>query len=1487
MEGMLVLPWWYGLDNFAHLRLPVSVFLAVWLGGWMLPRLALAGWRTDLPGPRRLALTVVEWVTPAALLWLLRLQLTRPLTPGEFGYAIVSTGLLLGAWRLGISRAAAAGIHPVSEGLRRLAVIGGSLWPVWGYMTRLLVGGTDAKWYAYMQSDFTTQSRAGVFPVFLGQSEWAWSGPIHPFRSAPLFLWTGGILDWSTAQALAPFSLQHVVVLTATLAGAFGIYATSVSLAPDRRWAAVALAVIYASCPGLVQTISSADAYMTYMAIAVLPLVLYGNLRTLTTPAGAAGYLALAAGLSLVWMAHPPVAYQASFATLVLQAGILLFGPDVRARLRHMATGAAAWLAFSVYYFYGMSEVGVHRPVFRDAVFVLGIAAAFRGVRALATRKILPAFILLPISGLGLRWVQPAWGWWWVAFVPLGTALAWTVRRWRSPERQDHGFEGIWLAFLAATVPAAWVLGPALPGHDIPAYNLMQEYGRQWRGFLAPLSTGATQATDWQPGLSLMALGALGVFAASWRGSIAAKLVAAAATVACLGLIRVPVVSDFLVSYALEGLLQLGSIPLTLRTLPVIACLLTGAAIMAVVTLRTHRAGLVFGIILGAASLWSLIEARQLVARQRQQTLPPRYSEWALHRENAVHYRFAYDLLPAPAYLSEGKIDERLEQRLLDTTRRVKFGPDDVARLAEAAGSERLELTGGPAPEAPEAWLRFDQAITIPAGGRVLMRFEFEPGIYSGLLTMHGNLGSYREYILPASGGPLAFGTAPTASKVISLWNTDIAPETYRLTFRRAPEHTVAIAGGRFATITLSRPEAVSPPVRIESWLPYRARVRLDEHGYLESSRSFFPGYKAWVDGARAPIASSPQNLLMVPVPPGEHIVEIRFVGTTPLLVCAVVSGVAWVGLVAGLALRLTHGGRHRLERFKANVGQWIKQLAETWWRRPEIATEAVRAWQWTGTIVVTLAAALRLGLALLPWQEPWWGAATGPVLASAAGSILLLLATWRLVATMAGSERTACLGAMLFSLGGEFLYYARLPLPFDWSWALAVGAMLAAATTRTRLAALGAGTLAAVAAAIHDGYAWAAAVCVVTGVVIGILRDERRAGQSGRIWVALGPVALVMGLQLAAILPASPWNPEKFPGWDWTVHRRFVERSEGPLALVWLGAATLAVVRTAGGRPPRWLLTWLAAAAVLVIGMILLARFQPILAAHGDTIRPFIWFVVILAAAGLEALWSLGSPGRLAVLGLLALAVSLATPNFQNLLGAITEADFQRRAEARITELRALGTSGTFRIERQGRSPEVVGQYVLLEAELVVPEPPAWQRLRLVPAVPAEHNALGQTPAHLAAPWPGAVRFKVFLPERTNAGEPLITTGETGRGDFLYLLHAADGTVRLGFDHWGTPGLISEPLAVDPKQPITIEASLGSLYPADAPTENLRRLVVRVNGRIVWSQPAAFYPAAFGTIRFGTNPIGGSTARQLFSGEIQAIEVLNVDESEALLRAR
>jgi hypothetical protein len=144
---------------------------------------------------------------------------------------------------------------------------------------------------------------------------------------------------------------------------------------------------------------------------------------------------------------------------------------------------------------------------------------------------------------------------------------------------------------------------------------------------------------------------------------------------------------------------------------------------------------------------------------------------------------------------------------------------------------------------------------------------------------------------------------------------------------------------------------------------------------------------------------------------------------------------------------------------------------------------------------------------------------------------------------------------------------------------------------------------------------------------------------------------------------------------------------------------------------------------------------------------------------------------------------------------------------------------------------------------------------------------------------YPGPLRMKVVFPDWTaGAGLPLVTTGQTLEGDFLFAECSPDNVGRIVQDHWGSRLVRSEPFDLSPGKEHTLVVSFGALYPpqesgairSDPALAMLRgRVVVFLDGRRILSEAQLSHPTEPSQIKLGANFIGGSTARMVFGGKI------------------
>lgn len=153
---------------------------------------------------------------------------------------------------------------------------------------------------------------------------------------------------------------------------------------------------------------------------------------------------------------------------------------------------------------------------------------------------------------------------------------------------------------------------------------------------------------------------------------------------------------------------------------------------------------------------------------------------------------------------------------------------------------------------------------------------------------------------------------------------------------------------------------------------------------------------------------------------------------------------------------------------------------------------------------------------------------------------------------------------------------------------------------------------------------------------------------------------------------------------------------------------------------------------------------------------------------------------------------------------------------------------------------------------------------------------------------FPGPLKLKLMLAEgaaRTN--QPLVVTGVTSAGDFVYVRHVDERHVQIGYDHWLVGGPISDPVSYDPTRPVEVVVSMGALLPPpdgahpDTPevAELRRRNVVLFDGRVVVDFVLPSHPATAEQIKLFINTIGGSTGGEVFTGAILSVEAVRPEE--------
>jgi hypothetical protein len=301
--------------------------------------------------------------------------------------------------------------------VRWLVLLAAALWMAHPYFSPRLIGTGDALWYHYSLADAVTQFRAGVFPVFVGQSDFSFNGSIYPLRAAPYFQYLAGLLDLITGRKLGFFALEHLTAVASLLAGTFAAYWSLVWIAPRLRWTATALAVLYVTCPGVAGLFYAQDLYMSGMALPWVPLAFASMVRTFDDE-GLLPQAVLAASLAALWWAHSPIALWATmFAALVQLVRLIAQGPS-RPALRR--SGAAAGV-FAVLAAYPIASVFLLRTPGEALVpYIIDRQLLLKLVRDSFPSSLLPIDLSAPI----LTYMQLGYGLW---LVLLASAFIWAL----------------------------------------------------------------------------------------------------------------------------------------------------------------------------------------------------------------------------------------------------------------------------------------------------------------------------------------------------------------------------------------------------------------------------------------------------------------------------------------------------------------------------------------------------------------------------------------------------------------------------------------------------------------------------------------------------------------------------------------------------------------------------------------------------------------------------------------------------------------------------------------------------------------------------------------------------------------------------------------------------------------------------------------------------------------------------------------------------
>lgn len=511
-------------------------------------------------------------------------------------------------------------------------------------------------------------------------------------------------------------------------------------------------------------------------------------------------------------------------------------------------------------------------------------------------------------------------------------------------------------------------------------------------------------------------------------------------------------------------------------------------------------------------------------------------------------------------------------------------------------------------------------------------------------------------------------------------------------------------------------------------------------------------------------------------------------------------------------------------------------------------------------------------------------------------------------VARAAGASAREGLLAVFFAAGSSSLfYYCRHYFPYDVSLCFCLLALWLSLGPPNAWRTLLAGLAAGMGFLSYNGY-W------LLGGAILVFHVLSAGGWPRRLARAVLAGGALLAPVVAAVLAARAINRDLIAsfrefsqtinqgdfGRGWRLIVEYLWSAEGLSGLAWGGLICVGLVLR-GKR--RRILLWLGFAAALYLGLVVSSDVLRTFVVYGRTARILVPFLCLAAAAAAEGAlirWPSRQLGWTLIVGVtvaagwqMAPALRQAFPD--DFLRDANSLAQRTRVESR-TLLRVLNADRLSEglVMSEPRPHEVLlrrshplqfGPYLYEgfgEARRTL-----FQRedisMQLV-AVPSVRLP------DIGGGYPGPLRVRVKFPaNRYGISEPLLTSGESGRANFVYVRYVDPGHIQFGYDCWSCGGTLGDPVSVDFAKEHELLLSCGAQFsPAAAPPADLEpaawrqlqgSVFVALDGAVALAERAATNPADPRTITIGTNFAGGSSARQSFSGEVRGIERLAWNE--------
>ena len=253
--------------------------------------------------------------------------------------------------------------------LALVALVPLALFSVYPYLGDRLVGAGDSYHYALQAADFVTQTRAGIMPVFVGQSDYAFNGNIHTLRTAPYYTHLTGLIDFVTRHRFSYVRLQNLTVTVTAVLAAWAAYGACLYGSGGLRLVSGLLAAIYVLSPAIVRPLAMNDMFATYMAAPWLVLSWCGLGKILQRESGIFAHLLAAGAIAVTWYAHSPIAAWLSLAWVISQSLDAIRGLDDDAHWKSLVAAGLLFAGIGAYALASIFSLGPGAPAVVDESF--------------------------------------------------------------------------------------------------------------------------------------------------------------------------------------------------------------------------------------------------------------------------------------------------------------------------------------------------------------------------------------------------------------------------------------------------------------------------------------------------------------------------------------------------------------------------------------------------------------------------------------------------------------------------------------------------------------------------------------------------------------------------------------------------------------------------------------------------------------------------------------------------------------------------------------------------------------------------------------------------------------------------------------------------------------------------------------------------------------------------------------------------------------